>query len=94
MNSKCPLTKVVERRISRPARASRLVSLIARATRLVRSPRAPVWRPTSVRIVARTVHCTPDNNGVVHSSGDATLTAANGDKLQFQTDEEGNVCLM
>ena len=28
----------------------------------------------------------PDNNGVLHSSGDATLTAANGDKLQFQID--------
>jgi hypothetical protein len=36
--------------------------------------------------VAGTVHYTPDNNGVLHSSGDATLTASNGDKLQFQID--------
>ena len=27
---------------------------------------------------------TPDNNGVLHSSGEATLTAANGDKLQIE----------
>src|ERR1041385_4813507 len=36
--------------------------------------------------VSGTVHYTPDNNGVLHSSGDATLTAANGDKLQIQID--------
>ena len=36
--------------------------------------------------VQGTVHYTPDNNGVLHSSGDATLTASNGDKLQFQID--------
>ena len=29
---------------------------------------------------------TPDNNGVLHSSGEATITAANGDKLQVQID--------
>ena len=29
---------------------------------------------------------TPDSNGVLHSSGEATLTAANGDKLQIQID--------
>ena len=29
---------------------------------------------------------TPDNNGVIHSSGEATLTAANGDKLHFTID--------
>ena len=29
---------------------------------------------------------TPDANGVLHSSGEATLTAANGDKLQIQID--------
>ena len=34
--------------------------------------------------VAGTVHYTPDNNGVLHSSGESTLIAANGDKLQFQ----------
>ena len=33
-----------------------------------------------------TVKYTPDNNGVLHSSGEATLTAANGDKLYFQVD--------
>lgn len=27
---------------------------------------------------------TPDANGVLHSSGEATITAANGDKLQVQ----------
>ena len=36
--------------------------------------------------VAGTVHYTPDSNGVLHSSGDATITAANGDKLQVQID--------
>lgn len=36
--------------------------------------------------VAGNVKYTPDNNGVLHSSGDATLTAANGDKLQIQID--------
>jgi hypothetical protein len=36
--------------------------------------------------VSGTVHYTPDANGVLHSSGDATLTAANGDKLQVQID--------
>ena len=35
--------------------------------------------------VAGTVKYTPDN-GVLRSSGEATLTAANGDKLQFQID--------
>lgn len=34
--------------------------------------------------VAGNVQYTPDSNGVLHSSGDATLTAANGDKLQIQ----------
>jgi hypothetical protein len=29
---------------------------------------------------------TPDANGVLHSSGEATITAANGDKLQVQID--------
>jgi len=29
---------------------------------------------------------TPDENGVLHSSGEAALTAANGDKLNFQID--------
>ena len=33
-----------------------------------------------------TVKYTPDENGVLHSSGEAALTAANGDKLQFQID--------
>ena len=32
--------------------------------------------------VAGTVHYIPDSDGVLHSSGDATITAANGDKLQ------------
>ncbi len=36
--------------------------------------------------VSGTVHYTPDANGVLHSTGDATLTAANGDKLQVQID--------
>ena len=36
--------------------------------------------------VAGTVKYTPDNNGVLRSSGEATLTAANGDKLRFQVD--------
>lgn len=35
--------------------------------------------------VAGTVTYTPDN-GVLRSSGEATLTAANGDKLKFQID--------
>jgi hypothetical protein len=35
--------------------------------------------------VAGNVKYTPDN-GVLRSSGEATLTAANGDKLQFQID--------
>lgn len=33
--------------------------------------------------VVGSVHYTPDN-GVIRSSGDATITAANGDKLQVQ----------
>ncbi|HEX7331749.1 MAG TPA: hypothetical protein VF290_09625 [Pyrinomonadaceae bacterium] len=33
-----------------------------------------------------TVAYTPDSNGVLHSSGSATLTAANGDKLNFTID--------
>src|SRR5215813_11222678 len=36
--------------------------------------------------VAGNVAYTPDSNGVLRSSGEATLTAANGDKLQFQID--------
>jgi hypothetical protein len=36
--------------------------------------------------VSGTVSYTPDSNGVLHSSGSATLTAANGDKLQIQID--------
>ena len=36
--------------------------------------------------VSGTVHYTPDENGVLRSSGDATLTASNGDKLYFQID--------
>jgi hypothetical protein len=36
--------------------------------------------------VSGNVKYTPDSNGVLHSSGDATLTAANGDKLQIQID--------
>ena len=34
--------------------------------------------------VAGNVSYTPDSNGVLHSSGNATLTAADGDKLQVQ----------
>src|SRR5262245_46238800 len=36
--------------------------------------------------VVGNVKYTPDNNGVLRSSGEATLTASNGDKLQFQID--------
>ena len=36
--------------------------------------------------VTGTVHYTPDNNGVLHSSGEASLIAANGDQLRFQID--------
>jgi hypothetical protein len=36
--------------------------------------------------VTGNVHYTPDSNGVLRSSGDATLTASNGDKLNFQID--------
>ena len=36
--------------------------------------------------VAGDVKYTPDSDGVLHSSGEATLTAANGDKLRFQID--------
>src|SRR5262245_25009722 len=36
--------------------------------------------------VAGTVHYIPDSNGVLRSSGQATLTAANGDKLNFEID--------
>lgn len=36
--------------------------------------------------VAGNVKYTPDNDGVLHSSGQATLTAANGDKLHFEID--------
>jgi len=36
--------------------------------------------------VAGNVQYTPDENGVVRSSGNATLTAANGDKLQVEID--------
>jgi hypothetical protein len=36
--------------------------------------------------VLGTVKYTPDNNGVLRSSGEATLTAANGDKIRFQVD--------
>src|SRR6185369_7740662 len=32
------------------------------------------------------VNYIPDANGVLHSSGEATLTAANGDKIFFQID--------
>ena len=32
--------------------------------------------------VTGNVKYTPDSNGVLHSSGDATITAANGDKIQ------------
>lgn len=34
--------------------------------------------------VSGNVHYTPDANGVLHSSGDATITASNGDKVQVQ----------
>ena len=34
--------------------------------------------------VTGNVQYTPDSNGVLHSSGTATLTAADGDKLQLQ----------
>jgi hypothetical protein len=34
--------------------------------------------------VTGNVSYTPDSNGVLRSSGDATLTAANGDKVQIQ----------
>jgi hypothetical protein len=34
--------------------------------------------------VSGTVHYTPDSNGVLHSSGAATLIANNGDKLQIE----------
>lgn len=34
--------------------------------------------------VTGNVSYTPDSEGVLHSSGDATITAANGDKLQVQ----------
>jgi hypothetical protein len=34
--------------------------------------------------VTGNVKYTPDANGVLHSSGDATITAANGDKVQIQ----------
>ena len=36
--------------------------------------------------VAGKVNYIPDADGVLHSSGEATLTAANGDKLLFQID--------
>ena len=36
--------------------------------------------------VAGKVNYTPDSNGVLHSSGDATITAANGDKLYVKID--------
>ena len=34
--------------------------------------------------VTGNVKYTPDQNGVLHSSGDATITASNGDKVQIQ----------
>lgn len=34
--------------------------------------------------VSGNVKYTPDENGVLHSSGDATIVASNGDKLQVQ----------
>ena len=34
--------------------------------------------------VTGNVKYTPDANGVLHSSGDATITASNGDKVQIQ----------
>jgi len=36
--------------------------------------------------VTGTVKYTPDENGVLHSSGEATIIAANGDKLQVEID--------
>lgn len=36
--------------------------------------------------VSGNVRYTPDSNGVLHSSGDATITAADGDKLQVTID--------
>ena len=36
--------------------------------------------------VSGTVKYTPDENGVLRSSGEAALTASNGDRLQFQID--------
>jgi hypothetical protein len=36
--------------------------------------------------VTGNVKYTPDENGVLHSSGEATLTAADGDKLFIQID--------
>ena len=42
--------------------------------------------------VTGNVKYTPEN-GVLKSSGDATLTAANGDKLQIQIDGNLNTCL-
>lgn len=36
--------------------------------------------------VVGNVKYTPDSNGVLRSSGQATLTASNGDKLQFEID--------
>ena len=36
--------------------------------------------------VTGNVKYTPDSNGVLHSSGEAAITAANGDKLRFQID--------
>ena len=36
--------------------------------------------------VSGIVHYIPDSNGVLHSSGGASLIAANGDKLNFQVD--------
>ena len=36
--------------------------------------------------VTGNVKYTPDSNGVLHSSGESTLTAANGDKLHFTID--------
>src|SRR5215510_8979844 len=36
--------------------------------------------------VSGNVSYTPDANGVLHSSGEATLTASNGDTLKFQID--------
>jgi len=36
--------------------------------------------------VSGNVHYIPDQNGVLHSSGEASLVAANGDRLQFQID--------